>query len=146
MAEKKVKVTLWLDASTAKFFRGMGKGYHARINRILALLCANEDREVHRYGEGDEGEVGIGVGGQATVDCGRSLRDVLWPASRMKAVVHLFMVNNSKRPIPAVNAPCSELRMGALTARASPTLLADAAMGLQSAVRPHCGKKSGRSC
>lgn len=37
VVEKKVKVTLWLDESTAKFFRAMGKGYHARINRILGL-------------------------------------------------------------------------------------------------------------
>ncbi|GFE62999.1 BrnA antitoxin family protein [Litoreibacter roseus] len=35
VAEKKVKVTLMLDESVAKFFRGMGAGYQARINRIL---------------------------------------------------------------------------------------------------------------
>ncbi|MDR9395498.1 BrnA antitoxin family protein [Roseovarius sp. SYSU LYC5161] len=34
--EKKEKVTLYLDRSVAKFYRAMGKGYQARINRILA--------------------------------------------------------------------------------------------------------------
>ena len=34
--EDKVKVTLLLDASVAKMFRAMGKGYQARINRILS--------------------------------------------------------------------------------------------------------------
>ena len=37
VAEPKVKVTLWLDKSVASFYRGMGKGYQARINRILGL-------------------------------------------------------------------------------------------------------------
>ncbi|SMY05903.1 BrnA antitoxin family protein [Flavimaricola marinus] len=34
--EEKVKVTLYLDTSVAKFYRAMGKGYQPRINRILA--------------------------------------------------------------------------------------------------------------
>jgi hypothetical protein len=34
--ESKVKVTLYLDASVAGFYRAMGKGYQERINRILA--------------------------------------------------------------------------------------------------------------
>jgi uncharacterized protein (DUF4415 family) len=34
--EEKVKVTLYLDTSVAQLFRAMGKGYHARINRVLA--------------------------------------------------------------------------------------------------------------
>jgi len=33
--EEKVKVTLYLDTSVAKFYRAMGKGYQGRINRIL---------------------------------------------------------------------------------------------------------------
>jgi uncharacterized protein (DUF4415 family) len=37
--EKKEKVTLYLDASVAKFFRAMGTGYQARINRLLALYA-----------------------------------------------------------------------------------------------------------
>ena len=35
-AEPKEKVTLYLDRSVARCFRAMGKGYQARINRILA--------------------------------------------------------------------------------------------------------------
>ncbi len=34
--EPKEKVTLYLDRSVAKFYRAMGKGYHGRINRLLA--------------------------------------------------------------------------------------------------------------
>ena len=33
--EPKEKVTLYLDRSVARFYRAMGKGYHARINRLL---------------------------------------------------------------------------------------------------------------
>jgi len=35
VTEPKVKLTLYLDSSTAKFYRAMGQGYQARINRIL---------------------------------------------------------------------------------------------------------------
>ncbi|MAO28061.1 BrnA antitoxin family protein [Roseovarius sp.] len=34
--EPKEKVTLYLDRSVARFYRQMGRGYHARINRLLA--------------------------------------------------------------------------------------------------------------
>lgn len=34
--EPKEKVTLYLDKSVVKLFKAMGKGYHRRINRILA--------------------------------------------------------------------------------------------------------------
>ncbi len=34
--EPKVKVTLYLDSSVARVFKAMGKGYHARVNRVLA--------------------------------------------------------------------------------------------------------------
>jgi len=37
VTEPQVKITLRLDRSVATFYRGMGKGYQARINRILAL-------------------------------------------------------------------------------------------------------------
>ena len=37
--ERKVKVTLLLDESVAKFYRAMGQGYQARINRILATFA-----------------------------------------------------------------------------------------------------------
>ena len=36
VAEKKEKVTLYLDRSVARFYKTMGKGYQARINRLLA--------------------------------------------------------------------------------------------------------------
>lgn len=35
--EPKAKMTLYLDQSVARLFKGMGKGYQARINRILQL-------------------------------------------------------------------------------------------------------------
>lgn len=38
--EKKTKLTLRLDDSVAKFYRAMGAGYQARINRILATFAA----------------------------------------------------------------------------------------------------------
>src|SRR6056297_3597089 len=34
--EPKEKVTLYLDRSVARVYRAMGKGYHARVNRLLA--------------------------------------------------------------------------------------------------------------
>ena len=37
--EKKTKVTLYLDASVAAFFRAMGEGYQGRINRLLAVYA-----------------------------------------------------------------------------------------------------------
>lgn len=33
--EPREKVTLYLDRSVARFYRGMGHGYQARINRLL---------------------------------------------------------------------------------------------------------------
>jgi uncharacterized protein (DUF4415 family) len=36
VTETKVKVTLYLDRSVARFFQAMGTGYQARINRVLA--------------------------------------------------------------------------------------------------------------
>ncbi|WP_101067233.1 BrnA antitoxin family protein [Roseovarius salinarum] len=39
VAEPKVKVTLYLDASVAKFYRAMGRGYQARINRLLGTYA-----------------------------------------------------------------------------------------------------------
>ena len=35
VAEKKDKVTLYLDRSVLRFYRAMGQGYQARINRLL---------------------------------------------------------------------------------------------------------------
>lgn len=47
--EKKEKLTLYLDKSVAKFFKAMGNGYQARINRILATwarMVILEDMEL----------------------------------------------------------------------------------------------------
>ena len=35
--EHKQKLTLYLDQTVARLFKGLGKGYQARINRILQL-------------------------------------------------------------------------------------------------------------
>ncbi|SMH40377.1 BrnA antitoxin family protein [Maritimibacter sp. HL-12] len=37
--EPRVKITLRLDASVARYFRAMGKGYQERINRVLATYA-----------------------------------------------------------------------------------------------------------
>ncbi len=39
VTEPKVRITLRLDASVAKFFRAQGHGYQARINRVLATYA-----------------------------------------------------------------------------------------------------------
>jgi len=46
--EKKVRVTLLLDESVSKFYRAMGKGYQARINRVLATFAQMRIAEVRR--------------------------------------------------------------------------------------------------
>jgi len=55
--EKKTKVTLLLDDSTAKFYRAMGKGYQARINRILSTFAQMRIAQVRRLEEMAEEEV-----------------------------------------------------------------------------------------
>ena len=49
--EKKVKISLWLDESVAKTFRKMGRGYQARINRILATWLQLKMLDVKREQE-----------------------------------------------------------------------------------------------
>ena len=49
--EKKTKVTLRLDASVAKFYRAMGTGYQARINRILATFAQMRIVQVRKLEE-----------------------------------------------------------------------------------------------
>ena len=39
VSEKKEKVTLYLDASVLRFYRAQGRGYQARINRLLATYA-----------------------------------------------------------------------------------------------------------
>ncbi len=51
VAEKKTKVTLYLDASVARFYRAMGHGYQERINRLLSTwmnMKIAEDLELER--------------------------------------------------------------------------------------------------
>ena len=49
--EKKVQMTIRLDASVAKFYRAMGKGYQARINRVLATFAQMRIAEIKRLEE-----------------------------------------------------------------------------------------------
>ncbi len=46
--EEKVKITLRLDASVAKLFRAMGKGYQARINHILTTYAQMRIGEIEK--------------------------------------------------------------------------------------------------
>lgn len=48
VAEPKMRVTLLLDASVAKFYRAMGKGYQARMNRVLATFAQMRIAQVRR--------------------------------------------------------------------------------------------------
>ena len=52
----KVKVTLYLDAPVAKFFRAMGKGYQARINRLLTIYAQAKIAEVRWFDEARDRE------------------------------------------------------------------------------------------
>ncbi|MEO1238346.1 MAG: BrnA antitoxin family protein [Pseudomonadota bacterium] len=47
--EKKVKITIRLDESVVKFFRTMGVGYQARMNRVLATYAQMKIAEVRWY-------------------------------------------------------------------------------------------------
>jgi len=49
--EPKVKITIRLDRSVAQFFRAMGKGYHARMNRVLATYAQMQIGQVQREHE-----------------------------------------------------------------------------------------------
>ncbi|WP_460274231.1 BrnA antitoxin family protein [Celeribacter sp. ULVN23_4] len=46
VTEKKMKVTLRLDESVAKFFRAQGPGYQARINHVLGTYAQMKIAEV----------------------------------------------------------------------------------------------------
>lgn len=39
VVEKKVQITIRVDETVAKFYRAMGPGYQARINRVLATFA-----------------------------------------------------------------------------------------------------------
>jgi len=49
--EPRVKITLRVDASVARVFRAMGKGYQARMNRVLATYAQMRIGEVEREAE-----------------------------------------------------------------------------------------------
>ena len=55
--EPKLKMTLLLDESVVKFYRAMGKGYQARINRILATFAQMRIAQVRRLDEMMEKEI-----------------------------------------------------------------------------------------
>ena len=70
--ERKEKVTLYLDKSVARFYRAMGKGYQARINRLLAtwaqMKIAEElhiDAAMDEQGEGIVAAQSQLLGGQS---------------------------------------------------------------------------------
>ena len=46
--EPKVKITIRVDASVAKFYRAMGPGYQGRMNRVLATFAQMRIGEVER--------------------------------------------------------------------------------------------------
>jgi len=57
VCEKKTKITLLLDDSVAKFYRAMGQGYQARINRILATFAQMRISQVRKLEEMMEEEL-----------------------------------------------------------------------------------------
>lgn len=46
--EPRVKITIRLDQSVARFYRAMGKGYQARMNRVLATYAQMQIGEVQK--------------------------------------------------------------------------------------------------
>ena len=55
--EPKEKITIYLDASVAKFYKAMGRGYQARVNRILATLAQMRIAQIKRLDEMMEEEL-----------------------------------------------------------------------------------------
>lgn len=51
VAEPREKLTLYLDRTVARFYRAMGAGYQARINRILSTYAQMKIGEVAREAE-----------------------------------------------------------------------------------------------
>ena len=60
--EPKEKVTLYLDRSVARFYRGMGNGYQARINRLLVTWAQMKIGEFLRVEEMLEKQFIAGAG------------------------------------------------------------------------------------
>ena len=55
--EPKEKITIYLDASVAKFYKAMGRGYQARVNRVLATFAQMRIAQVKRLNEMMEEEL-----------------------------------------------------------------------------------------
>ena len=51
VVEKKTKLTVYLDASVAQFYQAMGKGFHGRINRVLATFAQMRIAQVKKLNE-----------------------------------------------------------------------------------------------
>jgi uncharacterized protein (DUF4415 family) len=49
IVEKKLKITLRLDESVVKFYRAMGPGYQAQMNRVLATYAQMKIAKVRWY-------------------------------------------------------------------------------------------------
>ena len=56
VTERKVKITIRLDESVVKFYRAMGVGYQARMNRVLQTYAQMQIAQV-RWFEGEREEV-----------------------------------------------------------------------------------------
>ena len=63
--EEKVKITLRVDASVAKFYRAMGKGYQTRMNRVLSTYAQMQIARV-RWFEGEMEDAKQQAGYEAT--------------------------------------------------------------------------------
>lgn len=61
VVEKTQKITLYLDASVVKFFRAMGKGWHKRVNRLLATYVQMHLAKEMRLEEALRERVGMGA-------------------------------------------------------------------------------------
>ncbi len=55
--EPKEKITIYLDTSVAKFYKAMGRGYQARVNRVLATFAQMCIAQVKRLNEMMEEEL-----------------------------------------------------------------------------------------
>ena len=55
--EPREKVTLYLDRSVAKFFRAMGRGYQARVSRLLAVYAQAMIAEIRWLDEAEAREM-----------------------------------------------------------------------------------------
>ncbi len=55
--EPKEKITIYLDASVAKFYKAMGRGYQARVSRVLATFAQMRIAQIKRLDEMMEEEL-----------------------------------------------------------------------------------------